>query len=321
MSSLDVPAVVDAGMSSLDGGAPPPFDAFTGPLPPPNRDAATWGPLRVTRRVLGEGGLVPVERQVFAYSDRRLNAMDTEMWRNNAWATTERMTWAYTTRGTLDARFLWRQFSVWTVVRRWRYEYNPDGTLRVERGDVLSGGTLVETSQLTWEWVGRLPGWQRYFEAPTVGGASVRMWENAFEYDPTGRLTGFTRIQRTRPTDTFVSGGRRTFFPLPGGQLDRELFVNGPTRTERVFRYDPRGAVQEVSDGEVATRYHYDPQGRLQFVRTWSRFDQTWTLVEETEVEPTPEGSDVTFALDVSPLETWRLDRYGRGDLVDRYRR
>jgi hypothetical protein len=29
----------------------------------------------------------------------------------------------------------------------------------------------------------------------------------------------------------------------------------------------------------------------------------------------------VTFALDVSPLETWRLDRYGRGDLVDRYRR
>jgi len=318
---LDVGTVSDSAASPSDGGALPALDASTGPLPLPTRDPATWGPLRITRRELRDGALVPVERQVFGYSDRRVNSVVTELWRSDAWAPSELTTWVYSFNGTLEARILWRYGAPLTQTRRWRYEYNGDGTLRVERVDLRSGTNWVEFAQYTWEWVDGRPAWHRYFEAPTPGGVSVRMWENAFEYDPRGRLTGLVRIERQRPTDSFVSGGRRILSVLPSGHLDRDALVLNGVRTEQVYRYDARGAVLEVAGADAAVRYHYDPLGRLQFVRNWTRFDGAWSQLDELEIEPTPEGSDLTFAMDVAPLEVWRRDRYGRGDLVDRYRR
>ncbi len=317
-----VDAAPDAPVDAApDASGLPPVEVFEGALPAASRASAGWAPLRITHRVAAESGLTTVDRLVFAYSDRRVNAVTTERWSGAAWAPYEMTTYTYGATGAVNGRFVWRYFARWTEHQRWRYEFNADGTLRVEHGDIRSGGAWAETMQRTWQWVGRLPGWQRYQEAPAPGMLSVTLWENAYDYDAAGRLTGYLRTERRRPTDPFLVGGRQVLTVRPTGHLDRDTFVYASTRTDTVYRYNRVGSLVEVAAPDTVNRYLYDATGRLQFVRSYVRFDATWSLSAETELEHTTEASDAAFALGVDPFESWRRDYYGRGDVVDRYRR
>ncbi len=305
---------------STDSGLPP-IDAFAGALPLPTRAPATWGPWRITTRGATDAGLAPVQRLVYGYSARRVNYVDTERWSGAAWVPYERSTYAYTIAGAIDARFVYRHTSGWTEFQRWRFEYNADGTLRAQHGDVRNGAAWGELTQITWEWAGGLPAWQRYYTAASVGAASAKLWENTYEYDASGRFTSVWRIERTRPTDTFRLAGRRTPTVRATGHVDRETFTLPGVTSERVYRYDAAGALLEVADAATADRYLYDARGHLEFVRTYTALDGAWSLATEVQIEGADEGGDLTWALDPEPHETWRRDLYGRGNIVDRYRR
>ena len=321
-SAVDAARTDASAVDASTGDGLPPLDVYDGPLPVPSRAPILWGPLRITRRAVTDGVATPVERLVFAWSDGRVNAVDTERWSGGVWRPYERTTWVYGTTGRIEGRFVWRNGPSWTQYQRWRYEFNADGTLRVEHGDVMSAGAWAETMQRTWEWVGTLVGWQRYYEAPAVGRASVKHWENNYEYDASGRLTGYLRYELPAALPPLYGSGRRVETVRATGQMDRETFIYSGVRADTVYRYNRAGLVAEVASSDTVQRYAYDATtGRLQFVRTYTRFDTTWSLTTEVELEHTDAGSDATFSRFTDPLELWRRDYYGRGDLVDRYRR
>lgn len=79
---------------------------------------------------------------------------------------------------------------------------------------------------------------------------------------------------------------------------------------------DAGGAIAaDAADGAYTDRDAVDVRDGTAAV------ESAWSLSREIEIESTDEGGDLTWALDPFPYETWRRDLYGRGDLVDRYRR
>jgi hypothetical protein len=299
----------------------PPIEVYEGTLPTPSRAPMGWAPLRITRRTVADGVTTTVDRLVFTYSDRRVNSVETQRWTGSAWLPYEFNTWVYGGTGRIEGRVVYRHTGSWTLFQRWNYEFNTDGTLRVEHGEVRNGTAWAETMQRTWEWVGRLPGWQRYYEAPAIGRPSVRHWENAYDYDGAGRLTGYLRYEAPAAPPPLLGNGRRVLTVRPSGHLDRETFIFGATRDDTVYRYNRAGAIVEVAARDVVDRYTYDNEGRLRLVRSYTRFVDAWSLTREVELEHTTDGGDATFSLFVDPVEAWRRDYYGRGDLLDRYRR
>lgn len=132
----------------------------------------------------------------------------------------------------------------------------------------------------------------------------------------------YLRDETAAATPPRLGNGRRLFVARPTGHVDRELLITGvEPRPELVYRYDRRGLVVEIAGRDTVRRYLYDARGRLQFVRSYVLAGRAWTLIGEVELEHTDEGSDTTFAGFTEPLEQWRLDYYGRGDILDRYRR
>lgn len=323
VAATDVPVsvITDAPDSAAVLPGLPPVEVYEGALPTPSRAPMGWAPLRITRRTVADGVTTTVDRLVFTYSDRRVNSVETQRWTGSAWAPYELNTWVYGVTGRIEGRVGYRHTGSWTLFQRWNHEFNTDGTLRVEHGEVRNGTAWAETMQRTWEWVGRLPGWQRYYEAPAIGRPSVRHWENAYEYSGDGRLTGYLRYEAPAAPPPLLGNGRRMLTVRPSGHLDRETFIFGATREDTVYRYNRAGAIVEVAARDVVDRYTYDPDGRLRLVRSYTRFIDAWSLTREVELEHTTDGGDATFSLFVDPFEAWRRDYYGRGDLVDRYRR
>ncbi len=320
VTDAPITTVTDAPDASAELPGLPPVEVYEGTLPTPSRAPMGWAPLRITRRTVTDGVTTTVDRLVFTYSDRRLNAVETQRWNGSTWIPYELSSWVYGVTGRIEGRVVSRHTGSWTLFQRWNYEFNTDGSLRVEHGEVRNGTAWAETMQRTWEWVGRLPGWQRYYEAPAIGRPSVRHWENAYDYDGAGRLTGYLRYEAPAAPPPLLGNGRRVLTVRPSGHLDRETFIFGATREDTVYRYNRAGAIVEVAARDVVDRYTYDPDGRLRLVRSYTRFVDAWSLTREVELEHTTDGGDATFSLFVDPFEAWRRDYYGRGDLVDRYR-
>ncbi|MDO9020923.1 MAG: hypothetical protein Q8S73_00455 [Deltaproteobacteria bacterium] len=313
-ATIDVPTVVDVVEVAPTLPAPPPFG---------------FAPLTVTqRRRDGSGALIDDRRTVFTYDAmRRVDTVDVEVPATApAWRILTRTAYRYDASGRLDRT----ETSIpngpaWSPMERLRYEYDSAGQRSIEHHEVPSATTTAwnENWRYVWEWREGRPTWRRFWQVPSSGGALYNSNYQAFSYETDGRLRGLGRGDRSSSTGSWSDAGGFTYVAWPNGALRAYDFRRNSTTSHADYLYGPGGLVREVSFGARSHTAHlYDARGRLQFVRTYVSDGAGGLLLsDEVELTHTDAGSSYTFALEPHPYATWMMSQYGRGDVLDRYRR
>lgn len=324
-SSTDAPALdTSAPDAPSDASSLPPLDVATGALPVPSGPPFGWAPRRITTRRDDGGGLVADAQSELTYDAmRRIETTTDAAWVSGAWRPTTRTTNVYDSAGRFaEQRVESYTASTWALGERWLYEYDASGQRSIDHHEVMTArGTWSETYRYVWEWSAGRPTWRRFWMTPAAGGALYYASYQAYQYDDAGRLVRLGRGDRSGATGSFSDAGNFAYTARATGHLDTEAYTRNSTAFTFVYRYDARGMLLEVATPTSSDRYHYDAAGRLQYVRTWLLVDGAWSMRTEIEIEHTTLGSERTYLLDPHPLQSWMRSLYGRGDIVDRYRR
>lgn len=328
---VDVPAAPDAG-SPVD--VPTPVDVpvavdagDTEPTLPP---AGPFGyaPLSITeRRLDGAGALINDRRTVYAYDAmRRVETSETQAPEaGGAWRPISRTYYRYDTAGRIALLDGYVPSGVlWLNNERVRFDYDGAGQRTVDHHEVPNTlGGWTENWRYVWEWESGRPTWRRFWQVPSAGGALYYASYQAYTYETSGRLRGLGRGDRGSPTGSWSDAGGFTYVAWPNGALRAYDFRRNSTTSHADYLYAATGLVRDVVFASPShTAYVYDATGRLQFIRTYGP-DGTGgaILSSEVEIAHTDAGRSDSFALDPHPYATWRMNLYGRGDVLDHYRR
>lgn len=309
----DVPTPVDAGETQPTLPPPPPFG---------------YAPLTIIeRRLNGTGVLVDDRRTLFAYDAmRRLETTESQTAEaGGTWRPLTRTTYRYDASGRLSsADGTIRSGALWLDSERIRYDYDAAGQRTVDHHDVLTfPGGWVENWRYVWEWNAGRPTWRRFWQVPSSGGDLYYSNYHAFSYEADGRLRGLGRGDRSSATGTWSDAGGFTYVAWPNGALRAYDFRRNSRTSHADYLYAASGLLRDVSFTALNhTAYLYDARGRLQLIRTYVPDEAGGARVsDEVELTHTDAGSSYTFALDPYPYATWMMGYYGRGDVLDRYRR
>ncbi len=319
VAPADRPAIVDV---------PAPADAGeTQPTLPP---AGPFGyaPLTVTERRVGDGGSLADERRtLYAYDAmRRLDTAESQTpTASGTWRPLTRTTYRYDTAGRLSsAGTQIPSGTLWLDSERMRYEYDGAGQRTVDHHDVLTfPDGWIENYRYVWQWESGRPTWRRFWQTPSSGGDLYYSSYQSYSFEDTGRLRGLGRGDRGSPTGSWSDAGGFTYVAWANGALRAQDFRRNSTTSHLDYFYAPSGLLRDaVYTATSRTSYVYDASGRLRFVRNYAPDGAGGTVLSiEVELTHTDAGSSYTFALDPHPYATWMTSYYGRGDVVDRYRR
>ncbi len=312
-SPTDVPSPVDAGETQPTLPPPAPFG---------------YAPLTAIERRVGDSGSLADERRtLYAYDAmRRLDTTESQApAAGGTWRSLTRTTYRYDTAGRLtSASTQIPSGTLWLDSERMRYEYDGAGQRTVDHHDVLTfPDGWIENYRYVWQWESGRPTWRRFWQTPSSGGELYYASYQSYSFEDTGRLRGLGRGDRGSPTGSWSDAGGFTYVAWTNGALRAQDFRRNSTTSHLDYFYAPSGLLRDaVYTATSRTSYVYDASGRLRFVRDYAPDGSGGTVLSiEVELTHTDAGSSYTFALDPHPYATWMTSYYGRGDVLDRYRR